>query len=391
MALLAASSVSPFRKPDTTPISVLHIITGLENGGAEAVLYRLCAADRGRSHAVISLTGPGKYGPLLRARGINVHCLKMPQGRVTVRGLWRLWRLLRRERPAIVQTWMYHADLVGGVIARLAGQRNTVWGLHNTTLEPGKSSRTTIFVMRLCARLSGFIPRRIICCAEKCRDVHAEQGYDQSRMRVIPNGYDMSVSQPDPAARLLLRAELGLEKNVPVLGFVARFDPQKDHANLLRALAHIKAQGIAAVCLLVGSGMDKDNLALAAMIAEHGLSDLIRLLGQRSDIPAVMNALDLHVMSSAFGEAFPNVLCEAMACGTPCVSTDVGDAALIVGNTGWIVPPRSPAELARAIDIALGTLGSAEWSERQRLARAHIEANFTITRMVAAYHAVWDT
>lgn len=214
-------------------------------------------------------------------------------------------------------------------------------------------------------------------------------GYDAGRMVVIPNGYNLSQFRPDPEARAAVRAELGIAPDVPLIGLVARFDPQKDHRNLLQALAILKGRGTAPLCLLVGTGMEEGNQALAAMIGEAGVGDHLHLLGKRTDIPAVMNALDLHVMSSAFGEAFPNVLSEAMACGTPCVSTDVGDAALIVGDTGWIVPPRAPAALADAVEAALAESRSSQWGARQEAARARIEENFGIGVMVERYRAVW--
>lgn len=369
-------------------VSVLHIITGLNDGGAEAVLFRLCSHDKSSRHHVISLTGAGKYGPLLEGCGVSVTCLDMPRGRVTMRGLWGLWREIRRVRPDVVQCWMYHADLLGGIFARLALQRNIVWGIHHTTLVPGESPRSTILVARLCARLSRLVPRHIICCAEKARDVHAELGYDRKRMSVIPNGYDLSVFQPDPAAGRALRAELGIADDAPLIGFVARFDPQKDHRNLLQALAHLKKQGRTPGCLLIGTGMEPENSTLMAMITELGLDDQIHLLGRCSDIPAVMNALDLHVMSS-LGEAFPNVLAEAMACGTPCVSTDVGDAAAILGDHGWIVLPRNAKALAGAIARALEDLAGPDGPSRRENARRHIVENFSLDRMVARYHEVW--
>lgn len=368
---------------------VLHIITGLDDGGAEAVLFRLCRHDREHRHHVISLTGHGKYGPLLEAIGIEVICLHMPRRRVTPGALLRLWREIRRIKPDAVQTWMYHADLLGGLAARLAGVRNVTWGIHHTTLDPKQSPRSTILVAKACALLSRNIPRRIICCAERSREVHAGLGYDAGRMRVIPNGYDLSVFQPDPTAGAALRRDLGLTPDAPVIGFVARFDPLKDHNNLLQALALLRARGIAPTCLLIGTGLESENRQLADWISKTVPGDQIRLLGRRSDIPAVMNALDLHVMSSS-SEAFPNVLAEAMACGTPCVSTDVGDAAAIVGATGRIVPPSNPAALAGAIADMLAARDAPDWPARRAAARAHVADNFSLARMIDAYHSVWN-
>lgn len=369
--------------------TILHIISNLNDGGAEAVLFRLCAHDATHRHQVVSLRDGGKYGPLLEARGIPVTCLHMPRGRVTLLGLQLLWRTLRRTRPDAVQTWMYHADLLGGIAARLAGIRDISWGIHHTMLVAGENPRGTITIAKLCAWLSRRVPRNIVCCAEKARDVHTDLGYDRGRMIVIPNGYDLSVFQPDNAAGVAVRSELGLHPDHAVIGFVARYNPQKDHDNLLKALAILREQGSCPQCLLIGSGVDRSNVELGKRIDDLGLREHVRPLGRRNDMPAVMNALDVHVMPSAFGEAFPNVLSEAMACGTPCVSTDVGDAATIIGETGWIVPPSDPWALAEAIKQALEERETAGWAIRRQAARARVETNFSIERMVKSYGTVW--
>lgn len=369
--------------------TILHIITGLDNGGAEAVLYRLCIGDKRHCHKVISLTGRGHYGPLLEAAGFTVICLNMPRRRTPIAALLRLWREIRQIKPDVVQTWMYHSNLVGGLIARLAGVRNVIWGIHHTNLNPLQSSLSTVLVAKTCAILSRRIPRQIVCCAESSRDVHIGMGYDAARTRVIPNGYDLSIFKPDPMARAALRCDLGLAQDAPVIGFVARFDPLKDHRTLLKALALLRTRGITPTCLLIGNGVDPENPELTAWISETVPGNQIRLLGQRSDVPAVMNALDIHVMSSS-SEAFPNVLAEAMACGTPCVSTDVGDAATIIGTTGRIVPPSDAAALAKAIAEMLDARAARDWPARRAASRAHINKNFALASMVAAYDRTWS-
>jgi glycosyltransferase involved in cell wall biosynthesis len=370
---------------------VIHIITGLRDGGAEAVLYRLATHDGEHRHYVITLMNEGKYGPQLREAGVTVYCLDMKQGRIKMSSLLHLWRILNRERPEIVQTWMYHADLVGGVVAKLAGVGRVFWGIRHTTLEPGKSKRGTIYVSRLCALLSHWVPSKIVCCANKAAEVHANLGYAQQKLVVIQNGYDIERFCSDYKARDRLRNEWGIGVTMPLLGMVGRFDPQKDHKNLIDALAQLKQTGQVFQFVLVGNGLSLDNWELVEWIDAQNLHDQIILLGPRTDIPSVMNALDLHVFSSS-GEAFPNVVAEAMACGTPCVTTDVGDVKMILGQTGWVVPPRNSQALSQAMAKALSNRAGdlAAWSTRQKAARSRIVEYFSLDTMVQAYNDVWD-
>ena len=369
----------------------LHIITGLYDGGAEAVLYRLCKHDQANDHHVVSLSGAGKYGPMLEALGVPATTLNMSPGRPSPLAFLRLVKLLRRERPDVVQTWMYHGDLFGGLAARTAGIRSVVWGIRHTTLEPGKSKKTTIWIAKLLAKLSWWLPAKVVVCAQNAMDVHAALGYDRSKMRFIPNGYDLTDFKPglDPVGEL--RASLVSDESIPLIGMVGRFNPQKDHANLLDTLVILRDRGIAFRCVLVGTGLDSSNTEIVEWVAQRGLVDHVLLLGRRNDIPNIMSALDLHVLPSAFGEAFPNVVAEAMACGTPCVVTDVGDAVYIVGDTGWVVPPCDANALAETIAAAFDSMSDADKSsERSLLARCRIEEHFSIGRMVAAYSECWN-
>ena len=368
---------------------VLHIITGLNDGGAEGVLYRLITHNPHDAHYVVSMTGEGKYGRLLRARGVEVIDLAMPRGSVIWPSVFGLWRKLRAIRPDVVQTWMYHANLVGGVLARLAGIP-VIWGIRSTLLEKNYLTRTSTVVTRICGCLSHWIPARIISCAKAAVDAHSRLGYDAARMVVIPNGYDLSLFAPDSATCHRLRRQWDIPDNVPLLGVVARYEPWKDHANLINALAclwHKKGKDFRAV--MAGVGISHDNSELAALMQSAGLSERALLLGPRDDIHAVMGALDVYVLSSA-AEAFPNVLAEAMACGTPCVVTNVGDASLIVGDTGWVVPPRNPEALADALSQAIDAMQNASaWRTRQLRCRQRIAENFSIETMVQRYRLVW--
>ena len=369
---------------------VLHITTGLKNGGAEAVLYRLIMADRENRHQVISLTDQGVYGERLSAANIPVHTLEMPCGRLTYAGLKTLYRLIRRIEPDVVQTWMYHANLVGGLVARFAGRRDVVWGLHHSDLTAGRNPFSTRLVAYICAGLSGVLPRRIVACSDSAARTHIQIGYSRKKICVIPNGVDLSAFKPDPQARQETRAKLHVSTMEILLGMVGRWDPLKDHETLLKALACVReGRPTGWRCLLVGPGITLDNPDLVRLLHKYEMHDLVLLAGPQSNIAGIMNALDLHILSSS-GEAFGNVTVEAMACGVPAVVTSVGAGEQIVGPTGWVAPPVNVEALAHAIDAALAEHEMPQvWMQRQGACRSRIVEKFSLERMAEAYRSVW--
>lgn len=370
---------------------VFHIITGLNNGGAEGVLYRLCKHDAENQHLVVSMMDEGKYGPLLNKEGVEVHCLNMQQGSVSFSGLWKLFRLLRAFKPDVVQTWMYHADLIGGVIARISGIKYIFWNVRHTNLEPGTVKKKTIWVAKICSFISSFLPYRILYCANDAKFVHERLGYEVDKGVVVRNGYNLSEYNFDVHSCERFRSEINLLPEEILLGMVGRYNPQKDHNNLISALGIIKKKGVKFKVALVGKGVDYSNTDLFQCISANDLENEIVLLEQRTDIPAVMNGMDLHILSS-LSEAFPNVLAEAMACCTPCVTTNVGDASFIVGETGWVVEPRNPEQVAQAIEAAMleKQNNPEQWDKRKQDCRVRIVDNFSIDTMVKNYNQVWN-
>ncbi|MEY8216037.1 MAG: glycosyltransferase, partial [Colwellia sp.] len=305
-----------------------------------------------------------------------------------VKSKLNLYSILKKENPDVVQTWMYHADLFGGILARLSGCKNICWGIRHSNLSPDVNSRSTLMIAKLCSWFSTWIPKKIISCAEESVNVHKAFGYNGD-FSVVPNGYDTDQFKPNALLGQQVREELGLAGNIAVIGFVARWDPQKDHNNLLRALQILKNKHPNICCILIGTNCDESNSDLVAIIQELGIGDNTILLGRRNDVPAIMNSIDLHVLSSC-GEAFPNVVAEAMASGTPCVVTDVGDASLIVGDTGWVVPSKNSAQLASAIDLALSEMQDASnWSIRRSNCSERINDKFSLAKMVDGYRRSW--
>jgi glycosyltransferase involved in cell wall biosynthesis len=370
-------------------MKIIHIISGLNDGGAEAVLFRLCTHDRDYQHVVAVLSHEGKYGSLLKEKGVQVTIFPMCKTLVSFFVFFKLVRFLREQRPDIVQTWMYHADFIGGLAARIAGIKSIVWNIRHSRLESGKSRLSTIILGAILSKLSYLLPSRIVVCSKRANTAHAALGYDKRIMQLIHNGYDLSDFVPKPMLGQRLRQSFEIPVDVPLIGSVGRYDPYKDHDNLLNAIALIIARGVKFSCLLVGLGMDDANKELVALINRLGLGSVVTLVGRRSDIPVVMSALDVHVLSSS-SEAFPNVVAEAMACQTPCVVTDVGDAAYIVGETGWVVRPKNASDLAEAIEAALRESREADWKSRGTSARNRVSDLFGIDQMVREYKILWN-
>lgn len=374
-------------------MKILHIITGLTQGGAESALFRLITSKYNGgsvSHIVVSMVDFGVYGTRLQDVGIEVYMLQMPRGVPTLKGLYKLWSLIRTIKPDVIQTWMYHSDLVGGVIARLAGYKNVVWGIVSFNLNPNIAGRSTRWTAKLCAILSGFVPQKIISCSARAVIVHQLMGYSRSIFITIPLGYDLEEFKRSETARYQLRNLWGIGADAIILGCVARWDRQKDHRNLLQALSIIKGRFPMVHCVLAGPGMEKNNKELIDLINTiNGVNHQIILAGRVQNIPDVMSAFDLHILPS-LGEAFPNVVAEAMACETPCIVTDVGDAATIVDITGWVVPPGDSVALATVMMAALNEMENKEaWKQRTMDCRIRIDENYSISRMVNSYHNLW--
>jgi glycosyltransferase involved in cell wall biosynthesis len=370
-------------------VKIVHVTTSLELGGSERALERLICADRENEHRVICLYEDGIVGPRLRDKGIRVDSIHLPRRRIPApAAIGRLWHLIRADRADVVQAWMYHSNLLSAFVARAAGAGSICWNIRRSGFHEHTLPMSTKIVARLGAWLSHFIPDTVIYCAYSAAKWHVDFGYAPDRVSIIQNGIDTETFSPSPSARQAVRTELGIASSDLVIGSVARFHADKDHGNLFAALKQVTTAYPELKCLLVGTGTEADG-QLAALAKKYGVAKHVILLGPRSDLPAVMNALDLHVTSSVT-EGFPNVIAEAMACGTLCVATDVGDARLVIGDHGWIVPIKSPVLLGDAIAKALSLRGTPRWASRRKAARAYCESEFGIGKMVDAYREVWS-
>lgn len=369
-------------------MKICHVITGLGPGGAQAALHRLVQTLRPPDfeHVVIALGSEGTMSAAV-AESAELHHLDMRPGRLLPHEVMRLRRMLRTCRYDVIQSWMYHANLM----AAMAGWGEAVpvvWNIRHSLHALGMEKRTTRWVIRAGARLSRR-PARIIFNAAVSRTQHVALGYDGARSVVIPNGFDTTVFAPRPAERARMRAELDIAPDMLAIGLVARVHPMKDHGNFLRAAQRLSQTCPRSVFVLAGEGADAQNRELGMLIDALGLRDRVRLCGRRSDVAAIDNALDIGASSSAWGEAFPNATAEAMACGVPCVVTDLGDAPAIVDDTGMVVPPRDSAALGEAWAklAALGVEGRRALGLR---ARRRVVDHYAIDSGARRYAALYD-
>lgn len=367
---------------------VLHIISGLAVGGAEMALYRLVLEFRGSeyTHTVIALTPEGGMYSRFTESGIRLIVLDVR--RSPVRHLLRLCRLIRALRPDIVQTWLYHADLLGGLAAWVAGNRNVIWGIRTTDVDVGCARATTV-VRRLCASLSRWIPHTIVCVAEAARRSHRQVGYDADRMVVVGNGFDLSALTASQSQRSQLRAQCGFDTEHVVLGTLGRFNLDKDHASFVKAAGQLAERHPHLRFLMVGRDLDGANEELRRWIAATGHPDRFVLLGERADVAVCLSAMDIFCLSSRT-EAFPNVLGEAMAMGLPCVATDVGDAAVLMADTGIIVPKANPDALAHGVGELISR-GPGYWRQLGQRGRERIHATFTMDCMRRRFEGIYDS
>ncbi len=371
---------------------IVHIISDLSVGGAEMGLCNLLGAlDRERfAPAVISLMDKGPLRARLEALGIPVYTPRMKPGWPTPLAWWRLLRLVHRLQPDLLQGWMYHSNLAASV-ARVFVRRAVpvVWSIHYTVESLAQERRLTASIIRLCAPLSRW-SEGIIFVSRTSQQQHAALGYDISRSCVFPNGANIKEFQPSDKAREAIRAELGLSPDARLTGHIGRFHPMKDHANFLRAARLVLDAQPDTHFLMAGRGVDNENLPLRQLLTELHLRGRVHFLGERHDIPQLAAALDVFVLSSAYGESFPNIIGEAMACGVPCVVTDVGDAAWIVGDAGAVVPPQDPAALAEKCLAALA-LTPAQRRCVGDAARARVAEFFSLASVTEHYAEIYES
>ena len=366
--------------------TVTHLITGLGKGGAETMLYQVLKyrTDRALTHRVISLGGARYYEEPIRELGIPVTELSFRTRPVS--GFVRLVKLLRGTDTLCC--WMYHANFIGYLTAKLAQVPRVVWCIRHPTQDPALDKKLTLSISAFCAKRSSRVAA-VTYNGEMSRAVHEAAGYCPEKSVILVNGCDCEDYIPNPKAAADIRQELGLSPGQKILLSVTRDHPGKDVPTFLAAIALLRQRYSEIVGVLCGTGIQPANNSLVNICADNGLrlGKDVFLLGQRHDVPRLLAACDVYVLHSA-AEAFPNALLQAMSCGCLCVATDVGDVKYILPDSHWMVPPRDMQSLAKKITELLELPPEAAQAIRSQN-RKRIQKDFDIYQIVKKYEAMF--
>jgi glycosyltransferase involved in cell wall biosynthesis len=359
-------------------VRVLHLITGLGDGGAERSLTKILQANLDCEQSVITLIGGGKHEGTVAASAAGLLSLGFSRGRPTFRGLKKLREKIIEESPDVAVSWMYHSDLLSLAFWPRKGRTRIIWNVRCAPVPWGRGFLTRAVVTVL-ALLSRFVPDEIIYCSESVMIAHRRLGYTKRLGVVIHNGYQPIEVQLNPRQGGILGA--------PVVGHLARFGWEKDHRTLLQALGILRRQGFEFRAELAGTGVSTENRVLTRLIAAESISEMVTLSGPVRHFSEVMSRWDIFVLPS-LTEGFQNSLAEATLMGLPCVATDVGAAREILGGEGLIVPPKDPFMLAGAIESLL-VCGSEERERIGRNLRIHCVESFSLDQMAGSYARVF--
>lgn len=367
-------------------VKLLHVITGLNVGGAETMLARLLESARmfpDIDGEVVSLMQPGAISARIAATGVPVHSLNMRAGIPSLSAAIRLISLARRIRPDLIMGWMHHGQLAASLAGvAVGGGTRVIWNVRHSLGGYRDEKALTRTLLRIGAWLSA-TPSVIVYNSRTAARQYRAFGFRPRREMVISNGFDIGAFRPRESARSAIGSMFDIPRDRLLIGMVARNHPMKDVTNLIAAFAKVREVRSEAHLLIAGDGMDTPSADAARMLASLPRSSWT-LAGHRVDVPDWLAGLDLLALPSAWGEGFPNIVGEAMASGVPCVATDVGDAGWLIGDTGRLVPARDAVALGKAL-LELAMLAPAARDALGQAARARVNEHFALPAIADDY------
>jgi glycosyltransferase involved in cell wall biosynthesis len=375
------------------PKKILHICVGLNQGGIEAILYRLISnTNTNIEHVVLCFRDEGFYGPKFENLGIKVIYLRCKKRKFGLKSFYSIYKTIKEMSPDIVNTWWYPADVIGGLAAKMAGVKNIYWGIFSANFQFKYIGIGTILFLPFNVILSHIIPRKIISCTNEGIRLHKKYGYNKNKLLFIPPGIDTEKFAKKSFPRKSFFNNIEISDKTFVISCIARWDPLKDHQTLLTALSYyIDNYDDDILFILCGSNVDDNNLELLKIITKLGISNKnVTLLGNYNNIVELFHFSDINILTSV-GEGFPNVIIESMSCGTPCIATKVGDSEFAINEFGWTVNIKNYKQIAKNINeikqkIAIDKTYVYKIGEN---ARNYVKDNFTITKMCNSYLNTW--
>ena len=377
-------------------MKILHIITSMNKGGAESFLYKLSIQSNKSNNInifIISLLECGYYEKELKKNNIQIYSLNLKNKFFVFLKIFQLINLIKFIKPDVIQTWMYHANFIGGLSAKLVGCKKIIWTIRHGKLIFFKSKFTTILINYLSIFLSNFIPNKIVYCSKSSKEIHENLGYNKNISTIIYNGFNFNEFKINKSLKKNILKKYNINEKEIIISMVARYNKQKNHDLFFASLLKLKKKSnhIFKV-LLVGSNIDKNNKKLLKQIKKFDLNENIILLGYLNNLNEVYNSSDLLILPSTFGESFPNVIAEAMMCGVKCVSNDIGDAKNIISNYGIIIKDINYQSLFTVLNNEIKTFKLLSDSKKENLSqsyRNHIERNYNIIDISNKYINLW--
>jgi glycosyltransferase involved in cell wall biosynthesis len=371
-------------------IKIVHIIAALNVGGTEMMLYKLLSRMRRDrfENIVITLKEKGSLSRDFESQNIRVYNVGGMGGILKISALIRLLKILREINPDIIQGWLVHGNFAAQITSFFLPYRLSIlWNIRYAALPKSETKNSTLLIIKFLSFLSS-LPKKIIFNSKTSANDHIRMGYQRDKNCIIPNGFDIKLFSPSEENRRSVRLELNIPEKAILIGLIGRFDPLKDHRCFLKAGEKLLRNKREVYFLLAGREVDLQNRHLIQLIEKLGISGKVFLLGERRDVHRITAALDIAACSS-ISEGFPNVIGEAMSCGIPCVVTDVGDSAWIVGDSGIVVPPCNHEALCEAWQKMI-ELGSVKRQILGEKARERIKNHFSIQMIVQKYEQLYE-
>lgn len=365
-------------------MKILHIITGLNRGGAEMMLYKIIKhSPNPTKHRVVSLIAEGFFAQKIRELGCVVESLDMTKNPLTF-SPFHILRIIKDARPDVIQCWMFHANIIGGFFGRLSGVKNIVWGIHHSMSKYDR--RISHLINKIGALMSHNFCDTVICCGLRPLEVCKNSGYAADKLKCVYNGFEPDVFFFDENARKKIRTELGLTDDAFVVVHMARFHILKNHLGLLRIFAKLLAKNHNSYLVLVGDGL-AGNEQIENAIDELGIRANVKMMGFRTDSCAFYSAADVTVLPS-LSEGFPNVVGESMLCERPCITSAVGDCANITGHSDWAFEVSDEDGFAEKL-FEFSKMPKSELKACGEECRKRIVDNFDIEKIYSEYSKIW--